>query len=321
MEPFAKDFNIVVSSDYYDQFLDTLVELGHPSWKWRRVNYPGREQDFYNQLADVDVLITREDLTEAEFDRATRLKLLQVPTAGYDHINLKRAQTRGVPVGANGGANAIAVAEHVIMMALCIYRNLLFHHNAVVNGPWVNLKYSNLEIAGKVMGIVGMGNVGRQLAIRARAMGMRVLYYDIERADPVFETTHQVTFAPFAQVLATSDVVSYHVPLTRKTHRLINAETIAAMKDQAVLINTSRGAVQDEDAIAAALASGKLKGAGLDVFNEGAAEQRFSPAAVKQYCADPAQRTKPGNAGAGAFKHGHKHLSGLAKNAPCIRSP
>lgn len=267
MAPTPETFTILVSSDFYDRYADTLAEAGRPHFVWKRLSYPDRPDNFLDLLADADAMITRQDLDDAQYAAAPRLKLIQLPTAGYDHIDLKRARRHGVPVCTNGGANAISVAEHTMMLMLCLYRQLLFHHNAVVHGPWVNRKHECPELFGKTLGIVGLGNVGRQVVMRARAFGMNVLFNDIRRDAPEFENQHGLRFASLDGVLAESDIVSFHVPLTSKTRGLINAATIGRMRDGALLINTARGGVQDEDAICTALASGKLGGAGLDVFN------------------------------------------------------
>jgi phosphoglycerate dehydrogenase-like enzyme len=263
----TEPFVILVSSDFYDPFADKLAALGEPRFVWKRLSYPKRPDDFLDLLTDADVAISRQDLSEEQYAIAPRLKLLQLPTAGYDHIDLKRAARHGVFVGINGGANAISVAEHTMMLILCLNRQLLFHHNAVVNGPWVNRKHECLELFGKTLGIVGLGHVGKQVAMRARAFGMEVIFNDIRRDAPDFEKQYELTFAPFEQLLAVSDVVSFHVPLTDKTRNMINARTLGLMRPDGLLINTSRGGTQDEDALSTALASGRLRGAGLDVFN------------------------------------------------------
>lgn len=268
MNATADPFVILVSSDFYDPFAERLAVLGEPRYVWKRLSHPKRPDDFLELLADADVAITRLDLNEAEYAAAPKLKLIQLPTAGYNHIDLKRAGRHGVIVGTNGGANAISVAEHTMMLMLCLYRQLLFHHNAVVHGPWVNRKHDCPELYSKTLGIVGLGNVGSRVAILARAFGMRVVYNDIRSIDPDFVCAHQLACAPYEALLAQSDIVTYHVPLTERTRNMINARSLGLMRRGAVLINTSRGAVQDEDALYAALAEGSLRGAGLDVFRK-----------------------------------------------------
>lgn len=262
----SSSVNILVSADYYDQFLNRLQELGEPHYRWQRMTWPEKDEHLLKKLNNIDVLISRVDLSNDDYQSAPRLKLLQVPTSGYDHINLERAAHHGVTISNNGGANAISVAEHVFMLILCIYRRLLFHHNAVVNGPWVNRKYENLETYDKRIGIVGLGNVGKQVAKRAYCFGMKIAYTDIVRPDPEFERQYSLNFLNLEELLATSDIVTFHVPLTPLTENMINKQSLGLMKHGSVLINTSRGKVQDEDALYEALASGRLKGAGIDVF-------------------------------------------------------
>lgn len=264
----SQAFRILVSADYYDQFLERFQALGRPHYSWERVSWPERDQRLPDLMQGVDAIISRLDLEEHDYLAADKLKLFQVPTAGYDHIDLVRAARHGVPVANNGGANAISVAEHVFMLVLCLYRRLLLHHNAVVKGPWINRKYENTEMYGKRLGIVGLGNVGRQLAMRARCFGMHVAFNDICEPDPDFVTRHQLQPMDFDELLATSDIVSFHVPLTPLTENMINSRSLKLMRKGALLINTSRGRVQDEDALSEALASGHLGGAGIDVFRQ-----------------------------------------------------
>ena len=268
MKTSPESFTIFVSSDFYDLFAEQFAAMGPSHCVWKRLDYPVRQDNFKEILPEADALITRQDINDEEYAVAKKLKLIQLPTAGYDHIDIERAARHGIPVSTNGGANAISVAEHTMMLILCLYRYLLFHHNAVVNGPWVNRKHECLELYGKKIGIVGLGNVGKQLAIRAKAFGMSVLFYDIRRENRHFEEQHNLHFVSMDELLDQSDVVSFHVPLTAKTHGLINAKTIDKMRDGALLINTSRGKVQNEVDLCEALSSGKLRGAGLDVFNQ-----------------------------------------------------
>lgn len=262
----SSEFNILVSADYYDQFLERFQHLGEPHYNWQRMSWPERDSRLPGLLADVDAIISRMNLLDEDYLAANRLKLFQVPTSGYDHIDLQCASRHGVLVANNGGANAISVSEHVFMLILCIYRRLIFHHHAVTRGPWVNRKYENIELYGKRIGIVGLGNVGKQVAIRASCFGMDVVYYDIIRPDPEFERKYSLDFKSFQELLCISDIVTFHVPLTELTEKMINSHSLGLMKKGAVLINTSRGKVQDEEALYEALTSGKLKGAGIDVF-------------------------------------------------------
>lgn len=217
-------------------------------------------------VSRADFLLGFWSLTEDDFRAARNLKLIQLMSAGYDRIDLDLAARYGVPVANNGGGNAIAVAEHTILLMLAVYRRLVYHHLNVKAGRWRVDTNDLYELWHKRVGIVGLGNIGRQVARRLRAFESEVVYYDIRRPDPETEAELGVTFAPFEELLQTSDIVTLHVPLTRLTRHMIGARELAMMKPTAVLINTSRGAVVDEQALYEALRSGQIMAAGLDVL-------------------------------------------------------
>ncbi len=217
--------------------------------------------EFGDALPEADAIFGLGNPTEAQYESAKKLKLIQTISAGVNEIDLDRARRFGVPVANNSGANSISVAEHVLMLMLGVYRQLIFHHNSVVTGPWEARKKQNRELHGRTLGIVGLGYIGRALATRAQGLGMRVLYFDVVRRDEV-----GAEFRMLPDLIAESDFVSYHVPLTEYTTHLINEQTLSWMKPDAVLINASRGGVQDEQAVYQALAKGSIYGAGLDVF-------------------------------------------------------
>ncbi|MBI2217282.1 MAG: lactate dehydrogenase [Candidatus Rokubacteria bacterium] len=203
------------------------------------------------------------------FRAAPRLRLVQLLSAGYDRVDIEAARKAGVPVANNGGANAIAVAEHTMLLILAVLKKLVRVHNNVISGKWRvgDLADPRLhEAAGKTLGIVGLGNIGRKVARRARALDMRVQYYDIRRLTEDQEDALGVRFVLYAELCRTSDVVSLHVPLDDSTRGMVGRRELATMKPGAVLINTCRGPVVDEDALVTALREGRLGGAGLDVM-------------------------------------------------------
>jgi (S)-sulfolactate dehydrogenase len=168
------------------------------------------------------------------------------------------------------GANALAVAEHVICSAMLLLRGAWQASAAVAAGRWPRAALSNgREIAGKTLGLVGFGGIGQLTAARARALGMDVVAFDAALpADLPLWREQGVRPLPLEALLASSDVVSLHVPLTTATRRLIDDDRLASMKPDAVLINTSRGGIVDEAAVAQALRDGRLAGAAIDVFEE-----------------------------------------------------
>lgn len=201
------------------------------------------------------------------FAAASRLRLVQLLSAGYDQADLASARAAGVPVCNNGGANAVAVSEHALMLMLAVSRQLIGQHRDVAEGRWRgNAPRRVHELRGRTLGIVGLGTIGRKTARLARAFGMNVVYYDIARLSEAEEDLLEVRFRLLAELLAEADVVSLHTPLEESTRGLIGAAELARMKSDAILINTARGPVVDEAALISALGDGTIAGAGLDVF-------------------------------------------------------
>ena len=187
---------------------------------------------------------------------------------GLDNIDLEACAARGIAVVPATGANALAVAEYVIATAMLLLRGAYRSTEEVAAGGWPRQALGNgREIGARTLGLIGFGSIGRHTARLARGVGMRVVATDamLEASDPAFAEAN-VTAVGLDELLATSDVVSLHVPLLASTCGLMDAARIAAMKPGAVLINTARGGIVDEAAVAGALRSGHLGGAALDVF-------------------------------------------------------
>ncbi|MCY4513773.1 MAG: 2-hydroxyacid dehydrogenase [Candidatus Tectomicrobia bacterium] len=208
-------------------------------------------------------------LSDEAFAAASRLKLVQVLSAGYDQVNIPGARAARVPVCSNGGANSVAVAEHTIMLILAVYRKLAALHQNVVAGKWhggVPRTVDMYELAGKTVGLVGLGNIGQQVAQRIRAFDASVIYHDAFRRSAAEEERLGVNYVPLEDLLETADVVSLHVPLNHGTRDMIDASALGRMKPKAILINTCRGEVVDENALFDALQNGGILAAGLDTL-------------------------------------------------------
>ena len=208
-------------------------------------------------------------LDAAFYQTAPRLRLVQLLSAGYDDVDLMAARHVGVPVANNGGANAISVSEHALMLMLTVARRVIWQHGSVSGGRWRGNGPSPrmYEVFGKTLGIVGLGTIGKKVARLAQAFRMRVEYYDIARLSEDAEDALGVRFRLLNELLANADVVSLHVPLNGSTRGMIGEGELARMKPSAILINTSRGPVVEAAALHQALSTGKLFGAGLDVFD------------------------------------------------------
>jgi phosphoglycerate dehydrogenase-like enzyme len=206
-------------------------------------------------------------LPDEAYTAAKRFKLLQVLSAGYDFLNIAGARKARIPICSNGGANSVAVAEHAIMLMLAVYRKLVTFHQNVVNGQWhrgIPRTVGIYELEGKTVGLVGLGNIGRQVARRVKAFDARVIYYDTIRARAEDEAGLGVEYVTLDTLLETADVVSLHVPLNDATRKMIGADALGRMKRNAILINTCRGEVVDEKALIEVLKAERILGAGLD---------------------------------------------------------
>ena len=187
---------------------------------------------------------------------------------GLDNIDVAACEARGMQVIPATGANALAVAEYVIGTAMVLLRGVYLSSEAVASGQWPRAALSNgREISGTCLGLVGFGGIGRLTARLAQGLGMRVMAHDpmLAPGSPVWGDGG-VQCASLEELIAQADVVSLHVPLTPGTANLLSAQRIAQMKRGAVVINTSRGGIADEAAVAAALREGRLGGAAFDVF-------------------------------------------------------
>jgi phosphoglycerate dehydrogenase-like enzyme len=228
--------------------------------------------DFIQAAGDAQYYLGLARHMGGEFFRtAPNLKLVQLLSAGYDHVDVEAARKAKVPVSNNGGANAIAVAEHTLMLMLAVLKRVVRFHNDVVAGKWRVANAAEIrvyELSGRRLGIVGLGNIGKKVVRRAAAFDMKIQYYDIRRLSEAEEDAFGVRFVLFDELLRTSDVVSLHVPLDDSTRHLIGARELGLMKPEAVIINTCRGPVIEENALHDALKSGRIAGAGLDVMVE-----------------------------------------------------
>jgi phosphoglycerate dehydrogenase-like enzyme len=221
-------------------------------------------------LAEVEYLLGNvSTMDEAFYRAAPRLRLVQLFSAGYNHVDLDAARHASVLVANNGGANSRAVAEQTIMLMLAVYRRLPWQHANTAGGRWRGNQPTPTfyELQNKTLGIIGLGTIGKRVArIANGGFDMNVQYSDIARMAEHEEDALRVRYRLLPELLATSDIVTLHVPLTRLTRRMISTRELGWMQPHAVLINCSRGPVIDFPALHEALVSGKIAGAGLDVF-------------------------------------------------------
>ncbi len=217
---------------------------------------------------DADALVT-SDLSVDVLRECPKVKLIQTLSAGYDRLDLEAILEMGIPVANNGGANAISVSEQTLALMIGISRNLMAQWDSTTRQrQWrSNLYQTDLsEVTDKTVGIVGLGRIGKQVAKRLTGFDTRTIYHDL--VDIPEETQRELKAEPvgFDELLETSDIVSLHVPLTRRTRGMMSDREFGMMKTSAFLINLCRGPVVDEAALYRALTDGQIAGAGLDVL-------------------------------------------------------
>ena len=233
---------------------------------WNRTS----EDDLIDRVADVDaILVGTTPITGRIIEAARGLKVVSRRGVGYDNIDLAALRRRKIPLTIVGSANASTVAEHTLCVILALAKQTMAYDRATRAGNW-RFRESLLavDLLGKTLLLVGFGRVGRAVAVRASAFGLRVLVYDPLVSQEVIREFQVEAVTDLLRGLAICDFLSVHVPLTRQTAGLIGRKELAAMRPTAFIISTARGGVVDEDCLVDALRMGLIRGAGLDVFNE-----------------------------------------------------
>jgi D-3-phosphoglycerate dehydrogenase len=220
-------------------------------------------------LGDYDALVVRSatKVTAAVIASGVRLKVIGRAGVGVDNVDVDAATRRGIVVANAPESNIVSAAEHTIGLLVALARNIPQAHAALVAGRWERAKWGGVELADKVLGVLGFGRIGRQVARRALGLQMKVIAYDPFVSAERFRELG-VESASFDDVLARSDFLTLHLPLNDETRHAINAAAIASMRDGIRIVNAARGELLDEQALIAALESGKVAGAAIDVFTE-----------------------------------------------------
>ena len=222
------------------------------------------------RLAEATIAITNKvRIRQAELDQLPNLKLIAVAATGYDVIDIEACRAKGVAVANIRGYAVNTVPEHTFALITALRRNLVEYREQVLAGAWIEANqfcFFNRpiwDLAGSTLGVIGAGMIGQSVGRVGKGFGMNVIYHDAYAASEP-DTGPLVSLETLRE---TSDVVTCHCPLTDETRGLIGAEFLAGMKDTAIVINTARGGIIDEDALAAAIKSGSIAGAGIDVVN------------------------------------------------------
>ena len=242
-----------------EEFADEVV--------YNDLGVPLKGEELLKRLDGVDGYIAGVDYIDADVieKMPASVKVISRYGAGVDRVDIPACTKKGIVVTNTPGANAVAVCELAFGLMLCSARNIPALHKEVEKGEWP--RNEGIELNGKTLGIVGMGAIGKNIATRAIAFGMKVCAYD-PYFDEDFAKEHGIEKKTLDEVIEGSDFITLHVPLNDSTRHMINADRIAKMKKGAVIINTARGGLIDEEAAAAAVKSGALGGLGLDAFEQ-----------------------------------------------------
>lgn len=232
----------------------------------------GYDEEDLQEVDDADFLVVGlEPVPEVLFARAKKLKLVQRLGVGYDNIDLEAADRYGVPVCNMPDFNAATVAEHTIMLILALLRRAFESTLLMKASQWpltTVISQGIFDLQGKTLGIIGLGEIGQAVARRVKPFDVKICYYDRNQLPPADEMGLDASFVSLDDLLRHSDIVTIHIPLSSETQHLIGEAELRKMKSTALLINTARGAIVDEEALAEALEQGIIAGAGLDVFAE-----------------------------------------------------
>jgi D-3-phosphoglycerate dehydrogenase / 2-oxoglutarate reductase len=242
--------------------------LAAAGWEIVTARGPLSEADTLALMGDIDAYICGDDLiTRAVLEKAQpRLKVISKYGIGVDKIDVAACTEKGIPLLFTPGVNHTTVAEHTFLLLLALEKQLLFHCDSTRSGGWK--RKTGHELLEKTIGIVGLGRIGKEVAIRAHAFGMKIIGFDVYW-DDAFATSHNVTrAASVEEIYAVADYLSLHTNLTPETRDMVRAETIAKMKPGVLILNCARGEIVHTADMVAALKSGQVGGYGTDVLDE-----------------------------------------------------
>lgn len=239
-----------------DADLQVDTKIGIPADELRRTvpNY------------EVLIVRSRTKVTREIIEKGEKLRVIGRAGAGLDNIDLKAAEEKGIKVLNTPEAPAYAVAELTLGLMISLARQIPFADKTMKEEKWLKKQLIGWQLHGKILGVLGLGNIGEKVARLAKAFGMKILITKRTPPPPELLEELEADFIPLEELLRRSDIITIHVPLTPQTRHLIGEKEIALMKDGAFIINTSRGQIVDEKALCQALKKGKLGGAALDVF-------------------------------------------------------
>lgn len=256
----------ILVSDHLEQSgIDVLLHEG-----FEVDNKPGLPaEELLRIIGEYDALVVRSatKVTADVLAHASRLKVVGRAGTGVDNIDVSAATRKGILVMNTPGGNTISAAEHTVSMLLALARNIPQAHASLVQGRWERKKYTGVEVFEKTLGIVGLGKIGREVASRCQAFGMRVVGYDPVLSNEVAAKLN-IELVSLEELFRRSDFITLHTPLTNETKGMLNDATLGCCKRGVRIVNCARGGIVDEQALLRALQSGHVGGAALDVFEE-----------------------------------------------------
>jgi glyoxylate reductase len=260
---------VLVSKRVYPQAIDYLRQYVDFEYNDSDDGYP--PEQLLEKLRDKQGVVSQltDKFSAAVLDRLPNLKVISNVAVGFDNIDIPAATARKILVTNTPEVLTDTTADFAFTLMLAAARRVVEGEALVRSGQWRQWRIDLLcgyDVHHRTIGIVGMGRIGQAVAQRARGFSMRILYHDAVRAPAAVERELELQFVPLDELLAESDFISLHVPLLPETRHFIGAAQLARMKKTAILVNTSRGPVVDEAALARALATGQIAGAGLDVY-------------------------------------------------------
>lgn len=257
---------LITSSSLNPKAIEVLEQRGYKATFVPPYTEPDELVKLVKETDPVGILVRLGRINEEVINAASSLKVLSKFGVGVDNIDLEAATRRGIPVLNAFGANAKSVAEHAVTLMMATIKKSLLLDSSLRKGKWIKTQHLSMEVSGKTLGIVGLGQIGRCVVKMAKGLELTVHAYDPYLDDSVFEEHGVIRQQTLDGLLESSDIVSMHCPLNEETAQMINDTSIGQMKQGAVVINTARGGVVDEAALERALLSGKVSAAGLDVF-------------------------------------------------------
>ncbi len=230
------------------------------------------EEELKIKVADADYILAsgRLYVNKDVIESAPKLKMVQRTGVGTDTLDIETLKKKGIPVYVNPGINSTSVAEHTILLILAVLRQLTTSNAGVKSGEWSknDVGFECGSLYGKTIGILGIGNIGKKVVKLLQPFNVKILYNSPTQLPLNIEKELNIEYCDFNSLITQVDILSLHCPLTSQTKGLINSSVLEAMKPNSIIINTARGPLIDENALVKALKSGKLKGAGLDVFSK-----------------------------------------------------